>query len=216
MIISEKKRKILGTLALLNRIHGDAHCALVYTSPLQLLIATILSAQCTDIRVNKVTDPLFKRYPDASAFAGADLEELEQLIHSTGFYRNKAKNIIGCTQILVDKYAGEVPDEMDALVALPGVGRKTANVVRGNAFGLPGMVVDTHIGRVARRLGWTAKTDPVQVETALSKLIPEEMWTQTSHVLIFHGRRFCKAQVPLCSTCPVQSACLRKGVKKSR
>ena len=211
-----QRQAALRLLAILERCYPEAHCALHYRNPLELLVATVLSAQCTDIRVNLVTPALFARYPDAAALADAELCELEALIHSTGFFRTKARNLRACAEKLLTEHGGEVPAELAALVALPGVGRKTANVVRGNAFGIPGMVVDTHVGRVARRLGWAVSKAPARVETELCRLLPAAKWTQTSHVLIFHGRQCCKAQQPLCSGCPVGSLCPRIGVTRSR
>lgn len=204
------------TLSRLERVYPEAKCALIHDNPFQLLVATILSAQCTDLRVNQVTPALFQSFPDAAALACAELSEVEELIRSTGFFRNKAKNLIGCAVALVDLHNGEVPDELQRLVALPGVGRKTANVVLGNAFEIPGMVVDTHVKRIAFRLGWTRQTDPVKVETDLSRLLPEVKWTGASHTLIFHGRAFCKAPTPECSHCPIEDSCPRNGVRRSR
>jgi len=203
-------------LAILEQVHGDARIALNFSNPLELLVATILSAQCTDVRVNLVTMELFRKYPHARAYAEADLGELEQDIRSTGFFRNKAKSLIGCASAIVERHGGEVPRTMEELTALPGVGRKTANVVLGNAFGVPGLVVDTHVGRVATRLGWTRESDPGKIECDLCRLLPKEKWTHASHVLIFHGRRICTAPVPLCSSCPVFEFCPRVGVKKSK
>lgn len=209
------RRRALILLERLEALYPDAGCALLYGNPLQLLIATILSAQCTDVRVNQVTPALFARYPDAHALATADPAELEELIRSTGFFRNKAKNIIGCAQTLVQQHDGEVPRRMEELVALPGVGRKTANVVLGNVFAIPGMVVDTHVRRLARRFGWTRENDPVRIERDLCRLLPENRWTQTSHVLILHGRALCKAPIPHCSLCPVVDLCPRDGITRS-
>jgi len=206
-------------LLLLERLEGlypDARCALFYRNPLELLIATILSAQCTDVRVNQVTPALFARYPDAQALANADPAELEELIRSTGFFRNKAKNIIGCARTLVLHHDGEVPRRMEELVALPGVGRKTANVVLGNVFAIPGMVVDTHVKRLAGRFGWSRESDPVRIEKDLCRLLPQDRWTQTSHVLILHGRALCKAPIPYCTLCPVLDLCPRRGITRSR
>jgi endonuclease-3 len=203
-------------LAILEQTHSDAHIALNFSNPLELLVATILSAQCTDVRVNLVTGELFRQYPDARAYAEADLGELEQAIRSTGFYRNKAKSLIGCATVILEKHGGEVPRTMAELTALPGVGRKTANVVLGNAFGIPGLVVDTHVRRVATRLGWTRESDPVKIERTLCRRLPKEKWTHASHVLIFHGRRICKAPTPHCSSCPVFELCPRVGVKRSK
>lgn len=216
MIRSDIREKSLKVLDILAATHSDAAIALEFSNPLELLVSTILSAQCTDVRVNQVTRDLFRKYPDARAYAEADLPALENDIRSTGFFRNKARNIIACAKTIVENHAGEVPRSMEELTALPGVGRKTANVVRGNAFGLPGMVVDTHVKRVAFRLGWTGEKDPEKIEKELSKLLPEERWSQTSHVLIFHGRRICRAPVPSCSACPVLEYCPRTGVTKSR
>ncbi len=206
----------LQTLTRLEAVYPDAECALVHVNPFQLLVATILSAQCTDVRVNQVTPALFQNYPDAQALAGAELTKVEDLIHSTGFYRNKAKNLIGCAAALVDRHQGEVPADLMQLVVLPGVGRKTANVVLGNSFDIPGMVVDTHVKRIAFRLGWTRQSDPVKAETDLSRLLPKEKWTGASHTLIFHGRALCKAPTPECSNCPITDSCPRNGVRRSR
>jgi len=193
-------------------MYPDAHCALRHDNPLQLLIATILSAQCTDARVNLVTPALFARYPDARAFANADPRELEGLIQSTGFFRNKTRNIIACCKVLVDEYAGKVPKTLEQLVPLPGIGRKTANVVLGDAFGVPGITVDTHVGRVSRRLGLTENQDPVKVERDLMALIPEKDWTIFSHRMIFHGRQVCFARKPNCEGCLLAKDCPKIGV----
>lgn len=197
---------------LLAERYPDAHCELDFTSPLELLVATILSAQTTDVRVNLVTPGLFARYPDAAAYAGADRAELEEIIRSTGFFRAKAQSLIGLGQALVERYDGEVPARMGDLVTLPGVGRKTANVVLGNAFGVPGLPVDTHVGRVVRRLGLTTQEDPVKVETELGGLVPPRDWTMLSHRLIFHGRRTCHARRPACGACPLAALCPSYGV----
>lgn len=206
----------LHTLALLEQTYPDATCALHHASPWQLLVATILSAQCTDARVNQVTPALFKRFPDPASLAAAPAGEVEALIRSTGFFRNKAANLIGCARALVACHDATVPQTMAELVALPGVGRKTANVILGNAFALPGMVVDTHVGRVARRLGWVRSGQPEGVERELCALLPPERWTQTSHVLIWHGRACCRAQIARCSGCPVRVRCPRAGVARAR
>ena len=188
--------------------YPDAHCALDHRSPLELLVATILSAQCTDARVNLVTPALFARYPDATAYAGADLGEVERLIQSTGFFRNKAKSLVGLGQALVERHGGEVPRTMAELTSLPGVGRKTANVVLGNAFGLDeGIVVDTHVARISRRLALTRESDPVKIERELVRLVPREAWTLWAHLLIAHGRAVCKAPRPRCGECPVADLC---------
>lgn len=191
-----------------HRVYPDAHCELTYANPLQLLIATILSAQCTDKRVNMVTPALFKKYKTARAFADAPQEEIEEFIRSTGFYKAKARSVkTACTEI-VAKHGGEVPDTMDALTALRGVGRKTANVVLGNAFGKnEGIVVDTHVSRLSNRLGLTKQSDPVKIENDLVKLIPREDWANFSHWLIWHGRRRCYARKPDCAACEVNILC---------
>ena len=192
-------------------LYPDAHCELDFTSPLELLVATILSAQCTDKRVNLVTPALFGRYPDAAAYASADRAELEALIQSTGFFRAKTNSLIGLGQALCDRYRGEVPGKLKDLVTLPGVGRKTANVVLGNAFDVPGFTVDTHLGRLSRRFGWTSETDPVKVEYDLMELFPRKEWTLLSHRAIFHGRRLCNARRPACGVCPIARLCPAYG-----
>jgi endonuclease-3 len=197
---------------LLTTAYPDAHCALRHEGPLQLLVATILSAQCTDARVNLVTPALFARYPDAAAFAGAERRELEGLIRSTGFFRNKARNIIACCKQLVEKHGGEVPATMEELVPLPGIGRKTANVILGNAFGVPGIPVDTHVTRLSRRMGLTEQTHPVKIERDLARLIPEKEWTMFGHRMIFHGRQVCHARRPKCEGCTLAALCPRVGV----
>lgn len=194
--------------ARLKRAYPDAHCELDHETPLQLLMATILSAQCTDKRVNMVTPLVFKTFPTAQALADAPQEKLEDLIRSTGFFRNKAKSLIGLGKALVERHNGEVPDTMAALVQLPGVGRKTANVVLGNAFkSSEGVVVDTHVGRLSLRLGLTKETDPVKVEQDLMPLLPREEWAQVAHELIFHGRRVCFARSPNCEICVLNDIC---------
>ncbi|MGB6246949.1 endonuclease III [Gordonia sp. (in: high G+C Gram-positive bacteria)] len=187
------------------------YCELDFTTPLELSVATILSAQCTDVRVNQVTPAVFARYPDARAYAEADRTELEELIRSTGFYRNKANSIIGLGQALVARYGGEVPGRLDDLVTLPGFGRKTANVVLGNAFGVPGLTVDTHFGRLVRRWEWTDETDPVKVERAVGELFEKRDWTDLSHRIIFHGRRICHARKPACGVCILAKDCPSYG-----
>lgn len=188
-----------------------ARAELDFTSPLELLVATVLSAQTTDVGVNKVTPAVFARYPDAAAYAAADRTELEGLIKPTGFYRNKADALIKLGQALVERYDGRVPGRLDDLVTLPGVGRKTANVVLGNAFGVPGITVDTHFGRVARRLGWTGQADPVKAEHEVGALFPRKDWTMLSHVLIFQGRRVCHAKRPACGVCSIARWCPSYG-----
>lgn len=197
---------------LLGERYPDARCELDFTTPLELLVATVLSAQTTDVRVNQVTPALFVRYPDAVALAGADGAELEELIRPTGFFRAKSRSLVGLAQALVERHDGEVPATMAELTTLPGVGRKTANVVLGNAFDVPGLPVDTHVGRVARRLGLTELEDPVKVEHELGALIPPAGWTMFSHRLIFHGRRTCHARRPACGACPIARLCPSYGV----
>lgn len=195
----------------LGELYPDARCELDFTTPLELLVATILSAQCTDKRVNMVTPMLFAKYPDAAAYAGADRAELEELIRSTGFFRAKTNSIMGLGQQLCDRFDGQVPGRLDDLVTLPGVGRKTANVVLGNAFGVPGITVDTHFGRLARRFGWTTETDPDKVEAEVGALFPRKDWTMLSHRLIWHGRRRCHARRPACGACPIARLCPSYG-----
>ena len=191
----------------LTNLYPDARCELDFRSPLELSVATILSAQTTDRLVNEVTPTLFKRYRDAAAYAAADRAELEELVHATGFFRNKANSLIKLGAALVERFDGEVPQTLAELVTLPGFGRKTANVVLGNAFGVPGITVDTHFGRLARRWRWTAETDPVKVEHAVGELIPKKEWTMLSHRVIWHGRRRCHARKPACGACPIARLC---------
>lgn len=212
----KKAEKALRLLQALNDAYPAAHCALIYQNPWQLLVATILSAQCTDKRVNLVTEKLFMVLPGPEQMAEASQEQLEELIHSTGFFRNKAKNLILCAEQILTRHRGEVPADLDALVALSGVGRKTANVVLGNAYQIPGMVVDTHVKRLARRFGWTKSDNPEQIEAELSRLLPASDWTQCGHTLIAHGRACCKAPTPICSSCPILEVCPRIGVNRSR
>ena len=187
------------------------YCELDFTTPLELSVATILSAQCTDVRVNQVTPALFAAYPDARAYPEADRTELEEMIRSTGFYRNKANSIIGLGQALISRFGGEVPGTLEELVTLPGFGRKTANVVLGNAFGVPGITVDTHFGRLVRRWRWTEETDPVKVERVVGELIERKEWTDLSHRVIFHGRRVCHARTPACGVCVLAKDCPSYG-----
>jgi len=201
----ERAREIYDRLA---EHYPDAKCALDYRTPYQLLVATILSAQCTDKRVNMVTPALFKRYRTPAAMADANPEELEEMIKSTGFYRNKTKSLVGMSRALVERHRGRVPEELDALVKLPGVGRKTANVVLGNAFDLnEGVVVDTHVARLSQRLGFTRQTDPVKIEQDLMRLFPSDRWTMLAHLLIEHGRRICVARKPKCESCFLNDVC---------
>jgi endonuclease III len=198
----------LDVFSRLKREYPDAHTELDYATPLQLVIATILSAQCTDKRVNMVTPLLFRTFPTAAALADAPPERLEEIIKSTGFFRNKTKSLIGLGKALVERHHGEVPDTMDALVKLPGVGRKTANVILGNAFGKnEGVVVDTHVARLSHRLGLTKEMDPVKIEQDLMRLFPREDWTLLAHLLIFHGRRVCVARAPKCEICVLNDIC---------
>ena len=196
---------------ILAETYPDAHCELDFSTPLELTVATILSAQSTDAGVNKVTPALFAKYPMAADYAAADRAELEEMIHSTGFFRAKTNSLIGLGQALVERYDGEVPPRLRDLVTLPGIGRKTANVILGNAFGIPGITVDTHFGRLARRFGWTTQDDPVKVEHEVGALFPKRDWTMLSHRLIFHGRRMCHARKPACGVCPVARLCPAYG-----
>lgn len=199
-----RARRINRELAVL---YPDAHSELDFTSPLELLVATILSAQTTDRRVNMVTPVLFARYRTAADYAAADRDEVEKIIQSTGFFRAKTTSLIGLGQALCDRFGGEVPPRLSDLVTLPGVGRKTANVVLGNAFGIPGITVDTHFARLSRRFGWTTQTDPVKIEHEVGSLIPRADWTMLSHRLIWHGRRVCHARRPACGACALARLC---------
>jgi len=210
-----KKTRAAPVPALLDALadaYPDAKCGLDFRSPLQLLIATILSAQCTDKRVNIVTPALFGRFPTAESFAKARLADIEKMIRTTGLFRNKAKNIQVCCKVLVERYGGKVPQSLGELVHLPGVGRKTANVVLGDAFGQPGITVDTHCGRVSRRLGLTTHTDAVKVEHDLMRQLPTAEWTPYSHRIIAHGRQVCHARKPDCEHCPLDRLCPKVGV----
>lgn len=195
----------------LGELYPDAHCELDFSSPYELLIATVLSAQTTDVRVNSVTPTLFAKYPHPADLAAADPEDVEAIIQSTGFFRAKTKSIIGLARVLEERFGGEVPGRMKDLVTLPGVGRKTANVVLGNAFGVPGITVDTHFGRLARRFGWTSETDPDKIEADVGALIPRRDWTILSHRLIWHGRRRCHSRRPACGACPLARWCPSYG-----
>jgi endonuclease III len=210
---AEKKRYAARVVKLLHREYPDAACALDFKSPLELLVATILSAQCTDVRVNQVTQQLFQKYHTAADYARASREDLQREIQSTGFFRNKAKSIIGCCTTIDKQYGGKVPEDIDALVQLPGVGRKTANVVLGTAFRIAsGVVVDTHVLRLSRRLGLTAQKDPEKIERDLMALLPRDQWIDFSHRMIHHGRRVCAARKPKCDQCVLGSICPRIGV----
>ena len=189
------------------RHYPDARCELDFTSPLELLVATILSAQCTDKRVNQVTKSLFHKYRTVDDYANAKIEDIEAIIQPTGFFRNKAKSIHAMANKVRTSFDGEIPNTLEDLITLPGVGRKTANVVLGNAFATPGLTVDTHFGRLVRRFGWTKETDPAKVEFAVMKIVPKKDWTNLSHVLIWHGRRYCHARKPACGVCPIRKYC---------
>jgi endonuclease III len=209
------RRRAAKTVEALARHYSAARCALEFRTPLELLVATILSAQCTDERVNKVTRELFTKYRSAVDYARAPLAELEKDIQSTGFFRNKAKSIKGCCEVLAEKFDGQVPSDLDTLVELPGVGRKTANVVLGTAYGIPsGVVVDTHVTRLSRRLGLTAEKNPEKIEQDLMKLLPQDEWIDFSHRMIHHGRRICVARKPKCPECPLNTFCPRIGVEE--
>lgn len=215
MAAPERKAQAKKVVRELKKHYASAECALVHDSPFQLLIATILSAQCTDERVNIVTKDLFAKYPTPEALAKLPLPKIEQLIKSTGFFRNKAKNIQACCRELVEKHGGEVPQTLEELTALAGVGRKTANVVLGTAFGIPsGVVVDTHVHRLSRRLGLTAADDPVKIERDLIEIVPKKEWIDFSHRLIWHGRKICVARKPKCEICPMNGFCPRIGLAK--
>ncbi len=206
--LTRRARKVYRGLV---ELYPYAHCELDFETPLQLLVATVLSAQTTDVRVNQVTPALFARYPDAVALAAADRAKLEALIQPTGFFRAKSGSLLKLSAALVERFDGQVPPRLDDLVTLPGVGRKTANVVLGDAFGIPGITVDTHFGRLARRFGWTTDTDPVKVEHEVGALFPRKDWTLLSHHLIWHGRRVCHARNPACGACTVARWCPSYG-----
>ncbi|MCW2496995.1 endonuclease III [Jatrophihabitans sp.] len=205
---TRRARRIVRELGLL---YPQAHCELDFTTPLELSVATILSAQCTDKRVNEVTPVLFRQYRTAADYAQADRAVLEEQVRPTGFFRNKTSSLINLGQQLVDRFDGEVPRTLDELVTLPGFGRKTANVILGEAFGIPGITVDTHVGRLVRRWQWTEETDPVKVEHAIAALVPKSEWTIMSQRIIWHGRRMCHARKPACGVCPLASLCPAYG-----
>jgi endonuclease III len=207
------KERVPLLLARLSEAYPETGTALDFASPFQLLVATILSAQCTDVQVNKITPALFARFPTPDAMAAATVKEIIPFVKSTGFFRNKAKNIHGAAAAIVKNHGGEVPGTLEQLVKLPGVGRKTANVVLGDGFGVTGITVDTHVGRLGRRLGLTRKKDPVKVEMVLNKLVPQAEWTRFSHRLILHGRAVCKARKPNCGECVLLPLCPRIGVR---
>lgn len=208
LTLASRKRLAEIVVDKLSREYPDAKCALDHQSPEQLLFATILSAQCTDVRVNLVTPALFARYPTLESLAKAKPKDVEKLIFSTGFYKNKAKSLIGAAQAILKEHGGKLPQELDKLVKLPGVGRKTANVLLGNAFGIPGLVVDTHVRRLSNLIGLTEEQDPVKIEFELMELVPKRHWTEFSHWLILHGRRICIARRPKCEECVLQKDCL--------
>ena len=203
----KKPDTVVKILDILQKEYPDARVTLDFKDPLQLLMATILAAQCTDERVNQVTKDIFKKYRKSSDYAGADLKTLEEEIRSTGFFRNKAKSIVGCCQMLVQKFGGQVPRTLEELTSLPGVGRKTANILLGNAFNQQAIAVDTHVKRVTHRLGWGKSDDPDKIEFELMEVLPQKRWTLACHQIVFHGRRVCMAKNPQCPTCPVTKLC---------
>lgn len=209
---SEIRSQARAVYRILTKTYPEIRCELDFKNPLQLILATVLSAQCTDKRVNKVTPALFRKYKNAKALAGADIADLENLVFQTGFYRAKARNIKGLATKLVTDFDGEVPSTLEELITLPGVGRKTANVVLGHAFDIPGITVDTHFGRLSRRFGWTKELDPVKVERIVGELIPQKEWTNLSQRMIWHGRRICHSRKPACGACPVAKICPSVGI----
>jgi endonuclease-3 len=209
---SENRKEARAIYRILTKTYPNIRCELDFTNPLELIVATVLSAQCTDKRVNKVTPPLFKRYKTAKAYAAAPIEDLEDLIFQTGFYRAKARHIKGLATKLVKEFNGAVPATLEELITLPGVGRKTANVVLGHAFDIPGITVDTHFGRLSRRFGWTTSKDPVKVEYEVGALIPQKEWTNLSQRMIWHGRRICHSRKPACGACPLAKLCPSFGI----
>jgi endonuclease-3 len=211
--LASERRRARRILRELKRLYPEVRSALNFDNPLQLLVSVVLSAQCTDVQVNLITPALFARFPDAAAFASAKRKELEKYINSTGFFRNKAKNIIKCCQQLMELHTGEVPRTMEELVPLAGVGRKTANVVLGNAFGVPGIPVDTHVGRLSQRMGLTVHANPVKIERDLMELIPKDEWTDFGHRMIYHGRRVCHSLRPRCEQCTLSDLCPKVGVQ---
>lgn len=203
----DDKDRVLKIRAIFNKIYGDADCSLKYQDPLQLLIATQLAAQCTDARVNIVTKDLFQKYKDVYDFARADVSELEQNIKSTGFYRNKARNIINCCKMLIQDFNGKVPGNLEDLLKLPGVGRKTANLILGDIFDTPGLVIDTHAKRLSNRIGLTQNTDPTKIEFDLMDIVPKDYWSKFCHQLVYHGRAVCNARKPKCDQCRISHLC---------
>ena len=207
MVQKIEKSRVRKILKILRSTYPDVKTALDHKNPLEMLISTILSAQCTDVRVNQVTKTLYKKLRAAKDFAQISVSDLEEIIRPTGFFRNKAKNIKACCRALVEKHDGNVPDDMEALLRLPGVGRKTANVILGSAFGIPGIVVDTHVKRLSQRIGLTKESDPVKIELDLMAMIPKKDWIDFSHQMIWHGRRLCTARKPKCPACPLHELC---------
>ena len=210
--LPEKKVRAKAIYRQLTKNYPNIRCELDYNSAFQLLVATVLSAQCTDKRVNQTTPALFKKYPNPKKMAKADLKDIQRLVKSTGFFRAKAKNIKGLSNKIMEEFDGDVPSNLDDLITLPGVGRKTANVVLGHAFGIPGITVDTHFGRLSRRFGWSKQNDPVKVEFEVSELIAEKEWTNLSQRMIWHGRRVCHARKPACGACPLAKLCPSYGI----
>lgn len=213
--LAEKKVRARKLYRVLSKSYPNVRCELDFNNPFQLLVATVLSAQCTDKRVNQTTPALFKKYKTIKKMASADQNDIERLIKSTGFFRAKAKNIKGLSQKIMVDFGGQVPDKLEQLITLPGVGRKTANVVLGHAFDTPGITVDTHLGRLSRRFGWTKENDPVKVELAVAELIPEKEWTNLSQRMIWHGRRVCHSRKPACGACSLSKLCPSFGIGES-
>jgi endonuclease-3 len=209
---SETRKEARAVYRILSKTYPEIRCELDFRNPLELIVATVLSAQCTDKRVNTITPALFKKYKTAKAYAGADIHQLEELVFQTGFYRAKARHIKGIGIKLVEEFNGLVPNTLEELITLPGVGRKTANVVLGHAFDIPGITVDTHFGRLSRRFGWTKETDPVKVERIVGELIPQKEWTNLSQRMIWHGRRICHSRKPACGACSVAKICPSVGI----
>ena len=209
---SETRKQARAVYRILSKTYPEIRCELDFKNPLELIVATVLSAQCTDKRVNTITPALFKKYKTAKAYAGADIHQLEELVFQTGFYRAKARHIKGIGIKLLEDFNGEVPSTLEELITLPGVGRKTANVVLGHAFDIPGITVDTHFGRLSRRFGWTKEMDPVKVERIVGELIPQKEWTNLSQRMIWHGRRICHSRKPACGACPVAKICPSVGI----
>jgi endonuclease-3 len=210
--LPEKKVRAKAIYRQLTKSYPNVRCELDYNSAFQLLVATVLSAQCTDKRVNQTTPALFKKYPNPKKMAKADLKDIQRLVKSTGFFRAKAKNIKGLSNKIMEEFDGDVPSNLKDLISLPGVGRKTANVVLGHAFGIPGITVDTHFGRLSRRFGWSKQNDPVKVEFEVGELIPEKEWTNLSQRMIWHGRRVCHSRKPACGACPLAKLCPSYGI----